>query len=187
MIRPCWFSDEATAGLDVLVARALLNTVAELRRSRQVHRLLHPHHRAGGRKTLRPHRHPAPRQYPRRGDAGGNLRSTRPETTSKELFFQLISQQDQGDCPDLRTDENGTVPLHARNDLTARHYELFQPSNGFSWKEVRDPVARQAHAVYDRGCCDSILYPLLGMSLAPGRAVRCRSRRRGFWSSGPTI
>ena len=67
---PVLIFDEATSGLDVLVARALLERVAELRDRRQVHHLLHAHH-ARGRETLRPRGDHAPRPDPGRRHAGG--------------------------------------------------------------------------------------------------------------------
>ena len=57
---PVLIFDEATAGLDVLVARALLNTRGRAARPRQVHHLLHAHH-ARGREALRPRGDHAPR------------------------------------------------------------------------------------------------------------------------------
>ena len=74
---PVLIFDEPTTGLDVLVARALLETVAELR-DQEVHRLLHAHHARGG-EALRPDRDRPPRPHPGRRHA---RRSSRESTTS---------------------------------------------------------------------------------------------------------
>ena len=82
---PVLIFDEATAGLDVLVARALLNRVAELRRQRQVHHLLHPHH-ARGRETLRSPGDHAPRPHPGRGHAGATSPGAWRERPGRDLL-----------------------------------------------------------------------------------------------------
>jgi sodium transport system ATP-binding protein len=108
---PVLVFDEATAGLDVLVARALLNTVAELRdRGKCIVFSTH---------IMREAEKLCDRiAILHRGSilAEGTLAeicSRHGQNDLEELFFQLISQHDEGDCPDFRHNENGTVPLHA--------------------------------------------------------------------------
>ena len=91
---PVLIFDEATAGLDVLVARALLNRVAELRRKRQVHHLFHPHH-ARGREALRSPGDHAPGPHPGRGHAGRASPGSIGENDLEEIFFQLISRHEE--------------------------------------------------------------------------------------------
>ena len=91
---PVLIFDEATAGLDVLVARALLEHRGRAARSRQVHPLLHPHHARGG-KTLRPRGDHPPRADPRRRHAWRSLRERHHQRDLEELFFQLISRHDE--------------------------------------------------------------------------------------------
>jgi sodium transport system ATP-binding protein len=108
---PVVIFDEATSGLDVLVARALLKTVADLRdRGKCIVFSTH---------IMREAEKLCDRiAIMHRGNilAEGTLEEIRDrhrQSDLEELFFQLISQHDEADCPDLRFNDNGTVPLHA--------------------------------------------------------------------------
>jgi sodium transport system ATP-binding protein len=104
---PVVIFDEATSGLDVLVARALLKTVAELRdRGKCIVFSTH---------IMREAEKLCDRvAIMHRGSilAEGTLEEIRDQhgqNDLEELFFQLISQHDEEDYPDFRANENGTV------------------------------------------------------------------------------
>ena len=89
---PVLIFDEATAGLDVLVAPGLAADGGGAARPGQVRDLLDAHHARGG-AALRSHRDHASRAHPGRRDAE-RLRNQHHERDLEELFFQLISQHE---------------------------------------------------------------------------------------------
>ena len=91
---PVLIFDEPTAGLDVLVQRAVLRQIAALRDAGQVHPLLDAHH-ARGRKALRPRGDHAPRADPRRCGTLAELRPKHGQDDLEELFFQLVGDGDE--------------------------------------------------------------------------------------------
>ena len=90
---PVLIFDEATAGLDVLVARALLANRRRLARPGEVHHLFDAHHARGGKACDRI-------AIIHRGHilAEGtlhHLQETYQEADLEELFFRLISEHDE--------------------------------------------------------------------------------------------
>jgi sodium transport system ATP-binding protein len=112
---PVVIFDEATSGLDVLVARALLKTVAELRdRGKCIVFSTH---------IMREAEKLCDRiAIMHRGSilAEGTLEEIRDQhgqNDLEELFFQLISQHHEGDCSDFHAGENRTVRFDAASAL----------------------------------------------------------------------
>ena len=73
---PVMIFDEPTLGLDVLVARAVLDNIKLLRDQGEVHPLFHAHH-ARGRETVRSRRHRQQGQDPGLGNARSTARAAR--------------------------------------------------------------------------------------------------------------
>ena len=157
---PVLIFDEATAGLDVLVARALLNTVAELRDHGKC--IVFSTH------IMREAEKLCDRiAIMHRGQilAEGTLEELRDrhhQRDLEELFFQLISQHDEAAC-----------------GLAAEHMTLIQRQTDSRPRSPRS-VARSADAVHDRGAADPAL-SAVGDEPVAGLASSCRSSRRGCW------
>ncbi len=143
---PVLIFDEATTGLDVLVARALLEAVAELRDGRQMHHFLDAHH-ARGRAALRPDRDHASRQDFGRGIAAGAERRTSGVGPGRAVLS--IDSQTGGGAPG-----RGVLKCY----MSWRNVKLIYA------REIRDQL-RDRRTLFMIAVLPLLLYPLLGMSV----------------------
>ncbi len=161
---PVLIFDEATVGLDVLVARALLKTVAELREHGKC--IVFSTHIMREAEKLCDRIAIMHRGHILAEGVLDELREQHGEQDLEELFFRLISDHDAA----------------ARNWRTALS-ELRRHDEQMNWSNVKlilhagdsRSTARSPHAVHDRRAAAAVV-SAAGDELLPGRAVHAGAR-----------